>query len=47
MLSDIISTERKASIEARIIGQAGTNTILSAYYIGIYMDKEFLGSGSE
>ncbi|XP_029044771.1 39S ribosomal protein L44, mitochondrial [Osmia bicornis bicornis] len=45
MLSDIMSTERKASIEARIIGQAGTNTILSAYHIGIYVDREFLGSG--
>ncbi|XP_017884892.1 39S ribosomal protein L44, mitochondrial [Ceratina calcarata] len=45
MLNDIISSERKTSIEARLIGQAGKNTILSAYHIGIYANKEYLGSG--
>lgn len=45
MLNDIISSERKTPIEARIIGQAGKNTILSVYHIGIYANKEYLGSG--
>ncbi|KOC65811.1 39S ribosomal protein L44, mitochondrial [Habropoda laboriosa] len=44
-LNDMISMKKKTSIEARLIGQTGKNTILSAYYIGIYADKEFLGSG--
>ncbi|XP_012146096.1 mitochondrial ribosomal protein L44 [Megachile rotundata] len=45
MLRDFLSKETNTSIEARIIGKAGTNTILSAYHIGIYSNKEFLGSG--
>ncbi|XP_076749930.1 mitochondrial ribosomal protein L44 [Xylocopa sonorina] len=45
MLNDVISAERKTSIEARLIGQAGKNTILSAYHVGIYANKEYLGSG--
>ncbi|KOX71635.1 39S ribosomal protein L44, mitochondrial [Melipona quadrifasciata] len=45
VLNDVISAERKMSIEARLIGQAGKNTILSAYHIGIYANKEYLGSG--
>lgn len=45
VLSDFLSKECKLSIEARIIGKAGTNTLLSAYHIGIYANKEFMGSG--
>ncbi|KAK1117755.1 hypothetical protein K0M31_015696 [Melipona bicolor] len=45
VLNDVISAEKKMSIEARLIGQAGKNTILSAYHIGIYANKEYLGSG--
>lgn len=44
-LTDMISMERKVIIEARLIGQAGKNTILSVYHIGIYANKEYLGSG--
>lgn len=44
-LRDFVSKERNLPIEARLIGKAGTNTILSAYHVGIYADKEFLGSG--
>ena len=46
MLNDVISAERKMSIEARLIGQAGKNTILSVYHVGIYANKEYLGSGN-
>ncbi|XP_006609471.1 39S ribosomal protein L44, mitochondrial [Apis dorsata] len=44
-LTDMISMKRKVIIEARLIGQAGKNTILSVYHIGIYANKEYLGSG--
>ncbi|CAK9796183.1 39S ribosomal protein L44, mitochondrial [Anthophora plagiata] len=37
--------QKKTCIEARLIGQTGKTTILSAYHVGIYADKEFLGSG--
>ncbi|CAK9808790.1 39S ribosomal protein L44, mitochondrial [Anthophora quadrimaculata] len=37
--------QKKTSIEARLIGQTGKTTVLSAYHVGIYADKEFLGSG--
>ncbi|CAK9796181.1 39S ribosomal protein L44, mitochondrial [Anthophora plagiata] len=36
--------QKKTCIEARLIGQTGKTTILSAYHVGIYADKEFLGS---
>lgn len=45
LLNDMISTKKKTSIEARLIGQTGKTTVLSAYHVGIYADKEFLGSG--
>ena len=45
MLNDIISKERETTVEPRIIGQAGKNTILSAYEIAVYSNKQFLGSG--
>lgn len=31
--------------EARLIGDAGQNTLLAAYQVGIYCNKEMLGSG--
>ena len=45
MLNDLISKERETTVEPRIIGQAGKNTILSAYEIAVYSNKQFLGSG--
>ncbi|XP_031828626.1 mitochondrial ribosomal protein L44 isoform X2 [Nomia melanderi] len=45
MLNDIVSKENNAHIEPRIIRQAGKNTILSAYQIAVYCNKQFLGSG--
>ncbi|XP_076667952.1 mitochondrial ribosomal protein L44 isoform X2 [Andrena cerasifolii] len=45
MLNDIISKERGTTVEPRMIGHAGTNTILSAYEIAVYSNKQFLGSG--
>ena len=45
MLNDIISKERQTTVEPRLIGQAGKNTILSAYEIAVYSNKQFLGSG--
>lgn len=45
MLNQLISKENRAPVEPRIIGQAGKNTILSAYHIAVYSNKQFLGSG--
>lgn len=45
VLRDFLSKETNAHIEARMIGKVGTNTLLSAYHIGIYLNQEFLGSG--
>lgn len=46
-LTDMISMKKKVIIEARLIGQGGKNTILSVYHIGIYANKEYLGSGND
>jgi len=35
----------RSPVEPRLIGHAGQNTILRAYRIGMYSDKQFLGSG--
>ncbi|XP_076245010.1 mitochondrial ribosomal protein L44 [Calliopsis andreniformis] len=45
ILDSIMGKENGSLIEARIIGHTGKNTILSAYHIGIYADKQFLSSG--
>ncbi|XP_076661113.1 mitochondrial ribosomal protein L44 [Halictus rubicundus] len=45
MLNSIIYKEKNTLVEPRIIGQAGKNTIESAYQIAIYTNKQFLGSG--
>ncbi|XP_078039716.1 mitochondrial ribosomal protein L44 [Augochlora pura] len=45
MLNSMICKERNSPVEPRIIGQAGKNTILSAYQVAVYCNKQFLGSG--
>ncbi|XP_033331652.1 mitochondrial ribosomal protein L44 isoform X2 [Megalopta genalis] len=45
MLNSIIYKEKNSPVEPRIIGQAGKNTILSAYQVAVYCNKQFLGSG--
>ncbi|XP_076181758.1 mitochondrial ribosomal protein L44 [Ptiloglossa arizonensis] len=45
MLNDVIFKETNGSVEPRLIRQTGKNTILSAFQIAVYSDKQFLGSG--
>lgn len=45
VLNSILSKENRPLVEPRIIAQAGKNTLLSAYHIAVYSDKQFLGSG--
>ncbi|KZC04619.1 PREDICTED: 39S ribosomal protein L44, mitochondrial [Dufourea novaeangliae] len=45
MLNSIVSVEKNTFVEPRIIGHAGKNTLLSAYQIAVYSNKQFLGSG--
>uniref|UniRef100_A0A1B6DW47 Large ribosomal subunit protein mL44 n=1 Tax=Clastoptera arizonana TaxID=38151 RepID=A0A1B6DW47_9HEMI len=45
VLSNIYNRDGKAPIEPRIIAQAGRNTILAAFQIGIYSNKKLIGVG--
>lgn len=45
-LLEELCTDRKMSVpEPRLIGEAGKNTLLAAYHVGIYIDKQLLGTG--
>ena len=45
ILNDILRKQNRSPTEPRLIGQTGQNTLLVAYHVGMYSDKEFLGSG--
>lgn len=45
ILDNILRKQNRSPVEPRLIGRAGQNTLLVAYHIGMYSDKEFLGSG--
>ncbi|KYM98302.1 PREDICTED: 39S ribosomal protein L44, mitochondrial [Cyphomyrmex costatus] len=45
LLNDILRKQNRSSAEPRLIAQTGNNTLEVAYHIGMYCDKEFLGSG--
>lgn len=45
LLNDILQKQNRPSIEPRLIAQTGQNTLLATYHIGMYSDKQFLGSG--
>lgn len=45
ILNNILQKQNRFPAEPRLIGHAGTNTLLAAYHIGMYSNKEFLGSG--
>lgn len=45
ILNDVLHKQNRSSAEPRLIGQAGQNTLLVAYHVAMYSDKEFLGSG--
>lgn len=45
LLKEICKDKGMGEPEPRIIHEAGKNTILVTYQIGIYCDKKYLGSG--
>lgn len=45
LLQDICKDLKFGEPEPRLIGDAGKNTILAAYHVGIYCDKKLLGTG--
>lgn len=45
MLNSILSTQGKDVAEPRIISQTGVNTLVPSYHIGLYSNKQFIGSG--
>lgn len=44
MLNDIIKKEG-GTLEPRLIGEAGRNTLLACYRVGLYVDKKMVSSG--
>ncbi|XP_046663674.1 39S ribosomal protein L44, mitochondrial [Homalodisca vitripennis] len=45
VLASILEREGKSSVEPRLTGEAGKNTILSAFQVGLYCNKELVGMG--
>nr|SVE74453.1 EOG090X0DYO [Daphnia barbata] len=45
-LTAILKREEKAEPEFRLIRQAGSNSILAVYYVGVYSDKNFIAEGA-
>ncbi|XP_013790877.2 39S ribosomal protein L44, mitochondrial-like [Limulus polyphemus] len=43
VLQNILEKEGKDPAEPRLLWQAGSNTILALYYVGIYSNRKFLG----
>ncbi|XP_067015421.2 large ribosomal subunit protein mL44 [Anabrus simplex] len=44
-LADILSREGRSEAEPRLLGEVGRNTVLAAYHVGMYVDKELIGKG--
>lgn len=44
-LDDVLRKQNRSPSEPRLIGRAGQNTLVVVYHIGMYSDKQFLGSG--
>lgn len=44
MLADIVKKEG-GTLEPRLIGEAGRNTLLACYRVGLYVDKKMVSSG--
>jgi large subunit ribosomal protein L44 len=45
VLAQILQREGRSPVEPRIIGDAGKGTILAAYQVGLYCDKQLIGKG--
>ena len=47
MLADILNREGRGKPEPRLVGESGKNTILAAYQVAVYSDKQFMGLGND
>ncbi|XP_029663747.1 39S ribosomal protein L44, mitochondrial [Formica exsecta] len=45
ILNEVLRKQKRSLAKPRLIGQAGQNTLLVAYHVAMYSNKEFLGSG--
>lgn len=45
VLASILLKEGRSPAEPRLVGEAGKNTILAAFRVGLYSDKELIGMG--
>lgn len=45
LLQEVCKSEKLCEPEPRLIGEAGKNTILACYQVGIYCEKRLLGTG--
>lgn len=45
ILDNVLRKQNRPLAEPRLIRHAGQNTLLTVYHIGMYSNKEFLGSG--
>ncbi|XP_070161023.1 large ribosomal subunit protein mL44 [Polyergus mexicanus] len=45
ILNEILQKQKRSPAKPRLIGQAGQSTLLAAYHVAMYSNKEFLGSG--
>lgn len=45
ILNDILARENRELAEPRLIGQVGVSTMLAAYHVAFYSNKEFVGKG--
>jgi len=45
VLNAILREQDRSPVEPRLIAHAGQNTLLVVYRVGMYSDKQFLGSG--
>lgn len=45
LLNSMLSEQGKQNVNPRLISQTGKNTLLSSYQVGLYCNKQFLGSG--
>lgn len=44
-MQDILGRSGRGEPEPRLIFESGKNTLEAVYHVGIYSDKEFIGSG--
>lgn len=47
LLNEILERENKKPAEPRLLAEAGANTLLPVYQVGLYSNKKYLGLGKQ